>query len=380
MDPIKVQVIDDSALIRKLIGEMINGVKDIEVCNSSPNPIIGMKRMEREWPDVLVLDMEMPQMDGLTFLRQIMSEKPMPVVVFSSLTASGAQITLDAINSGAFGVVEKPKLRMGQSLADCAEDLLEAIRAAAKANMKVVKRSSARLTPPTPKGMGQGEAATATVSSQNKAGAVSPKITGSNGALSGKVVAIGTSTGGTQALEIIIRKLPVNVPGILVVQHMPEKFTDAFAQRLNDISQVNVREAKSGDLVELGVVLIAPGGRHMIARSTDGEARVIIKDGPPINRHKPSVDVLFNSVADLVGFDRTGFILTGMGGDGAKGLKAMRDRGALTYAQDQESCVVFGMPAMAIEMNAVDHVVGLNSVADEILKFAQKPPAARVQH
>lgn len=377
MNPIKVQVIDDSALIRKLIGEMIDGVKDIEVCNSSPNPIIGKKRMDREWPDVLVLDMEMPQMDGLTFLKQIMSEKPMPIVVFSSLTESGAQITLDAINSGAFGVVEKPKLKMGQSLSDCAEDLLEAIRAAARADMKVVKNNSRKLTQteaprveraPTP--TIRPKAVDSGVSKQANAGSQ----------LSSKVVAIGTSTGGTQALEIIIRQLPVNIPGILIVQHMPEKFTEAFAQRLNEISQVNVREAKSGDLVEPGVVLIAPGGRHMIARSSDGEARVIIKDGPPINRHKPSVDVLFNSVADLVGFDRAGFILTGMGGDGAKGLKAMRDRGSLTYAQNQESCVVFGMPAMAIEMDAADHVVGLNSVAEEIMKFSQRAANPRRAH
>lgn len=382
VNPIKVQVIDDSALIRKLVAEMINGVSDIEISHSSPNPIIGMKRMERAWPDVLILDMEMPQMDGLTFLRKIMAEKPMPVVVFSSLTEAGAQITLDAISSGAVGVVQKPKLRMGQTLDECAEDLLEAIREASRVDMSVLKQTnrglfkapttntakSKPLTPVQSNIKPKAHSQPPTTKSARVVGAEQAESAGVD--LESKIVALGTSTGGTQALEFVIKRLPKSVPGIVVVQHMREKFTLAFSQRLNEISEVTVKEAETGDLIQPGVVLIAPGGQHMIVRSTDGQASVVIKDGPPINRHKPSVDVLFNSVADLVGYNRAGFIMTGMGGDGAKGLKAMHDRGALTFAQDEKSCVVYGMPAVAMQLQAVDRQLPLDTIHEEIMAFA----------
>jgi two-component system chemotaxis response regulator CheB len=344
---IKVFVVDDSAVVRQTLQHLLQGDAEIELMGSAPNPLIAAPLLRKARPDVLLLDIEMPGMDGLTFLRQLMVEMPIPTVICSTLTAQGSSVALEALAAGAVSVVAKPRLGLRQFLEDSRRELVQALKTAARSR----PRAAAPVGP---------------------AGAVRvppPKVAGLHALSVNKPVVIGSSTGGAQAIETVLSALPGDSPGIAIVQHMPEKFTAMYAQRLDGVCAMNVREARDGDRLERGLVLIAPGGRHMQLRKAGGQYFAVVADGPPVNRHKPSVDVLFRSVADCAGPDVLAIMLTGMGDDGARGMKLLHDRGARTVAQDEASCVVFGMPMEAIRLGAVDEVLDITQVAGAITRF-----------
>ncbi len=349
-----VLVVDDSAVVRQVLTSQLAEDPSIEVIGAAGDPVLAMERMKTRWPDVLVLDIEMPRMDGITFLRKLMAERPTPVVICSTLTEKGAQTTMDALAAGAAAIVTKPKIGLKQFLLDSSSDIVAAVKAAGQSN-------AARLKPRAPLAQGAREKLTADAM-------LAPASTAAMVQTTERIVAIGTSTGGTQALEHVLTALPRVSPGIVVVQHMPEKFTAAFAARLDSVCEVDVKEASDGDRILPGRVLIAPGGRHMMVKRSGAYYHVEIADGPLVSRHKPSVDVLFRSVAKFAGRNALGIIMTGMGDDGARGLKEMRDAGSSTLAQDEASCVVFGMPKEAIKLGAAERVVGLDAIPAEVLK------------
>ncbi len=347
---IKVLVVDDSAVVRQVLSSMLSGQPDIDVIGTAADPLFAINKMRDEWPDVITLDVEMPRMDGLTFLRKIMSSRPTPVVICSSLTEKGAETTMEAMAAGAVAIFTKPVLGVKDFLQSSRQEFLQAIREAAVSNVAKTKRVAV--------------AAVTSLPQDNAPQAAMSRTTE-------KVIAIGTSTGGTLALEQILTHLTPNCPGIVIVQHMPEKFTAAFAARLNSLSAIEVREAKDGDRVRPGLALIAPGGLHMSLVRNGAFYHVQVKAGPAVNRHCPSVDVLFRSVSKCAGKNAVGFQLTGMGDDGARGLLEMREAGAITYAQDEDSSVVFGMPKEAIKRNAAVHIVSLEQVAGQIMLYSQ---------
>jgi two-component system chemotaxis response regulator CheB len=349
MSGVKVLIVDDSAVVRQVLTATLNEDPGIEVIGTASDPVFAMERMRHQWPDVIVLDVEMPRMDGITFLKKLMAEHPTPVVICSTLTEKGAATTMQALAAGAVSIVTKPTLGLKQFLHDSSDDLITAVKAAARANMR-------RMRP----------AVELQVSPKLSADAVLPAAHHAMAETTERVVAIGTSTGGTQALESVLTALPQVCAGIVVVQHMPEKFTEAFANRLNSLCKLEVREAKAGDRVMPGRVLIAPGGRHMLLKRSGAQYHVDVVDGPPVSRHRPSVDVLFRSVARCAGKNALGIIMTGMGDDGARGLKELHDCGARTLAQDEESCVVYGMPKEAVKLGAVDRVLPLGEIHLEI--------------
>ena len=353
---IKVFVVDDSAVVRQTMQHLLKDDPEIELVGSAPNPVIAGPIIRKQRPDVLLLDIEMPGMDGLTFLRQVMEESPIPTVICSTLSTDGSRYALDALAAGAVAVVAKPRLGLKQFLEDSRRELTQALKLAARSRPRMGLHRPAAA----------GAAGTAVA-----AGTAAPRpAPASLHALSvNKPVVLGSSTGGTQAIEQVLLSLPADSPGIAIVQHMPEKFTAMYAQRLDSLCAVNVREARDGDRLERGVVLIAPGGRHMQLRKAGGQYFAVVMDGPPVNRHKPSVDVLFRSAAECAGRDVLAIILTGMGDDGARGMKVLHDKGARTIAQNEETCVVFGMPKEAIAMGGVDDVLPLPRVADAILAF-----------
>lgn len=353
MKRIKVLVVDDSAVMRQVATTLIGADPALELVATAADPILAIERMKQQWPDVIVLDVEMPRMDGITFLKRIMHERPTPVIICSTLTQKGAQTTVEALAAGAVAIISKPKLGLKSFLQDSSDDLIAAIKEAAHARVKCLGARGASPVVATPKltadailGAGQGRAMTQTTE---------------------RVVAIGTSTGGTQALEEILVALPRVCPGIVIVQHMPEKFTAAFAARLDGICGISVKEAQNADRVVPGQALIAPGGKHMLLKRSGAQYHVEVVDGPVVNRHRPSVDVLFRAVAKCAGSNALGVILTGMGNDGAAGLLEMRNAGAQTLAQDEESCVVYGMPKEAVKCGAVQKSVPLSAVASEIM-------------
>ncbi|SHG48220.1 two-component system, chemotaxis family, response regulator CheB [Hydrocarboniphaga daqingensis] len=352
MAKIGVFVIDDSAVVRQVVSEVLTADPGIELIGSAMDPLFALDKMAQRWPDVIVLDIEMPRMDGLTFLRKIMAERPTPVVICSSLTEKGAETTIEALAAGAIGIVCKPGIGVRRFLMqDAAVELVQAVKAASHARMR-------RITP-----------AHAVAPKLSADAVLSPPSSGALTQTTERLVAIGTSTGGTQALEQVLTALPRTSPGIVVVQHMPEKFTASFAARLNGLCQIEVREAVNRDRVMPGRALIAPGGQHLLVRRSGAQYYVEVVDGPLVSRHRPSVDVLFRSVAKQAGRNAMGIIMTGMGDDGAHGLKEMRDAGATTLAQDEASCIVYGMPREAVKLDAVDRVVSLRSVASEIARF-----------
>jgi len=356
---IKVMIVDDSAVVRQVISQALMADAGIEVIGTAADPIFALQKMNAQWPDVLVIDIEMPRMDGITFLKKVMAERPTPVVVCSSLAEKGAQASFEALSAGAVSIITKPKVGLKNFLEDASSDIVQAVRSAARANMRAVRTTTA---PATFSGFWPKLTADVMLSSANNAALV--KTTE-------QVVAIGTSTGGTQALEIVLSKLPATALGIVVVQHMPEKFTAMFAERLNNLCQIEVREAKNGDRVMPGRALIAPGGRHMMLKRNGAQYVVEVVDGPLVNRHKPSVDVLFRSVAKFAGANALGIIMTGMGDDGARGMKEMHATGARTIAQDEASCVVFGMPKEAIKLGGVDQVIALEQIPQAIVSFGK---------
>ncbi len=352
MTAIKVLVVDDSAVVRQVVSALLQASPGIEVIAACADPLLAQERMRMQWPDVIVLDVEMPRMDGITFLRKIMEQRPTPVVICSTLTEKGAKTTLEALAAGAVAIVTKPKLGLKQFLNDAADDLVSTVKAAAKANPRRLAARAAPPAVPTPK---------------HTADAVLPPTgTRAMTQTTERVVAIGTSTGGTQALEAVLTALPRVSPGLVIVQHMPEKFTAAFAARLDALCEIRVKEAVAGDRVLPGQALIAPGGRHMLLRRSGAQYMVDVVDGPLVNRHRPSVDVLFRSAAKCAGANALGIIMTGMGDDGAAGLLEMRNAGARTVAQDEETCVVFGMPREAIKRGGVQKTVPLHAIAREV--------------
>lgn len=361
MARIKVIVVDDSAVVRQVNRETLMRESDIEVIAVCPDPVAALEKMRRQWPDVIITDIEMPRMDGLAFLRKVMAERPTPTVICSSLTEEGAATTMEALAAGALAIITKPRLGVKQFLQDAGDDLVSAVRAAARANMARVRTSAPR--PPSVPAADAAPAAQPGRASGGSAGALHDTTE--------KVVAIGTSTGGTQALETVLTQLPRTCTGIVVVQHMPEKFTALFSQRLDGLCAMEVREARDGDRVLPGRVLIAPGGRHMLLQRSGAQYLVQVRDGPVVNRHKPSVDVLFRSVAQAAGRNALGIIMTGMGDDGARGMKEMHDAHAQTIAEDESTCVVFGMPKAAIELGGAGKVVPLDRIAREIIVYGR---------
>ena len=354
MAKIKVLIVDDSAVVREVVIQVLEADPGIQVIASAMDPIFAMEKMKIQWPDVIVLDIEMPRMDGLTFLHKIMAERPTPVVICSTLTEKGAQATMQALAAGATSIITKPKLGVKRFLQeDASNDLVDAVKSAARANVRKLVDTTIRPQ--------------VNVSQKLNADAMlAPPGTARLGQTSEQIVAIGTSTGGTQALEVVLTALPRICAGIVIVQHMPEMFTEAFAQRLNSLCQIEVLEAKNNDRVIPGRALIAPGGRHMMLKRSGAQYHVEVVEGPLVNRHRPSVDVLFRSVAKFAGKNALGIIMTGMGDDGARGLKEMRDAGAYTYGENEDTCVVYGMPKEAMKMGGVCEEIPLQQIAGKI--------------
>lgn len=336
---IRVLVVDDSAIVRKVFTEELSRERGIEVVGTAPDPYVARDKIVLLKPDVVTLDIEMPRMDGITFLKKLMKYYPLPVIIVSSLTSRGSQLALEALSSGALEVISKPSA--SYSVGDMSIQLADKIRAVAQ--VKVTARTGA----------------------EKKAGLQTGQKIGSHALAetTHKLIAIGASTGGTEALKAVLTRLPATTPGILIVQHMPAKFTTSFAQRLNDLCEITVKEAEDGDTVSKGLALIAPGNFHMLLKRSGARYYVAVKQGPLVHHQRPSADVLFQSVADYAGANALGIILTGMGADGAEGLLKMKTAGAKTIAQDEKSCVVFGMPKEAIKLGAVDKVVPLDDIA-----------------
>lgn len=353
MKKINVLLVDDSAVVRQVLTQLLQADPSINVMASASDPIFAMEKMQKQWPDVVVLDVEMPRMDGITFLRKIMAERPTPVVICSTLTDKGAETTMQALSAGAVGIIAKPKIGLKDFLHDAVAEISTAIKSAAQANVKrLVPRAAAPL-PVRPK--------------LNADAILAPASPQAMVETTDRVVAMGTSTGGTQALEQVLTALPRVSPGIVIVQHMPEKFTAAFAARLDGLCRIEVREARHGDRVIPGRALIAPGGRHMLLKRSGAQYQVEVVDGPVVNRHRPSVDVLFRSVAKSAGKNALGIIMTGMGDDGAAGLLEMLQAGAATVAQDEATCVVYGMPREAVKRGAAGKILPLDAIASEII-------------
>jgi two-component system, chemotaxis family, protein-glutamate methylesterase/glutaminase len=358
---IRVLIVDDSAVVRKHLAERLEAA-GIEVVATASDPLFAWPKLRSLQPDVLVLDIEMPRMDGLSFLRQVMAEQPTPVVMCSTLTEAGCEVTLQALAAGAVGFVTKPKAGLKSFLEDQTNSLVETVRSAARANLVALgaldKVSRPAALSPLP------------------AAPAAPAAPVAPGTLrSERVIAMGLSTGGVQSIEVVLRALPAQTPGIVIVQHMPEKFTASLAARLNSLCTLEVAEARHGDAVRPGRALIAPGGRHMRLRRQGTGYVVDVVDGPLINHHRPSVDVLFRSVAQQAGAAAIGVIMTGMGDDGARGLRDMHDAGAATAAQDEASSVVFGMPKEAIRLGAADATLPLPEIAPWLLQQARQSPA-----
>lgn len=351
---IKVLIVDDSAVVRQVMTALLSKETTIEVIGAVSDPLFAMTRMNQEWPDVVLLDVEMPRMDGITFLKKLMAVRPTPVIICSTLTEKGAETSMQALAAGAIEIVTKPKIGLKDFLSDDAGQIINAIKAAALANMRQMKSATMQRTSTTTQ-------VPAVESSARSIGTTTDRL-----------VAIGTSTGGTQALEAVLTHLSRTAPGIVIVQHMPEKFTGAFAARLNGICEIEVMEAKQGDRIIPGRALIAPGGRHLAIKLSGAQYHVEVINGPPVNRHMPSVDVLFRSVAKYAGSNALGIIMTGMGDDGARGLKEMHEAGANTVAQDEQSCVVFGMPKEAIKLGAAERVVPLVTIAGIIEQYGKQ--------
>jgi len=352
---IKVMIVDDSAVVRQTLSSLLEQEPDIEVIATAPDPLIAEGKISKERPDVLLLDIEMPRMDGLTFLRKVMSSDPLPVVICSTLTEKGSETSLQALQSGAVEVITKPRLGARQFFEESRMRISDAVRAASQARIRKLPSRQREVEPKL--------TADAVISSS---GSRSESIRTTD-----TVVVVGASTGGTEALRLFLEMLPYDSPGIVIVQHMPEEFTAAFARRLDTTCRVTVEEARNGDSVIPGRALIAPGNKHVLLKRSGARYYVEVKDGPLVCRHRPSVDVLFRSASRYAGKNAIGVIMTGMGDDGARGMLEMKQQGAFNIAQDEQSCIVFGMPREAIKLEAVDRVLPLERIAQEVLNRSQ---------
>jgi len=353
MEKIKVLIIDDSILVRQTLAGLLSSDDSIEVIGTANDPYEAANLIRETVPDVITLDIEMPKMDGLTFLRKIMSQHPIPVVVISRIAERGSQKAIKALEYGAVEVIQKPQINSIQSIDEVKIMLSDAIKAASKVKLK-------RISPQVKVG----------ITPKLDADAVlSKKIFKSSVNTVTKIIAIGASTGGTDAIANILQNLNNECHGIVIVQHMPEFFTKAFADRLNDLFDINVKEAEDGDIIKKGWVFIAPGNKHMLVKNNGFNYVIEIIDGPLVNRHRPSVDVLFRSIAQSAGKNAMGILLTGMGDDGAKGLLEMKDAGAYTIAQDESTSVVFGMPKEAIALGGAEIVLPINLISNYILNY-----------
>lgn len=384
---IRALIVDDSAVVRQALTAILEADPEIEVMGTAADPIIAVKKIMREVPDVITLDIEMPRMDGLTFLRKIMAQHPIPVVVISSLTTKGTEVAMKALEYGASEVIGKPSMNPDVFIQDSHIMLCDAVKAAAQSKLKRIKgddmqgrlqesqqatatKTAAKTTTPAPRTTKTTipTAQIAHVQPKYTADAILEKGNASDVIVSTeKVIVLGSSTGGTEAIRVLLREMPEDMPGIAIVQHMPEGFTRSFSNGLNQISRLEVKEAETGDRLYRGRVLIAPGNKHMLLKRVGREYYVEIKEGPLVNRHRPSVDVLFRSAARYAGNNAIGVILTGMGNDGAKGMKEMHDAGAHTIAQDEQSCVVYGMPKEAVKAGGVDDVVALDKITNHLV-------------
>jgi two-component system, chemotaxis family, protein-glutamate methylesterase/glutaminase len=349
-DKIKVLVVDDSSLVRQTLVDVLTSDPDIEVVATAIDPLVAAEKIRHQVPDVILLDVEMPRMDGITFLQKLMTQHPIPVVICSSLVERGSETALKALEYGAVEIIQKPRLGTKKFLEESRIRVCDAIKAASVARMRkivpmhiVAPKLTADAVIPRP-------ASQAMVQTTEK------------------VVVVGASTGGTEALRVFLTALPEDAPGIVIVQHMPEHFTASFARRMDELCRINVKEAQDNDSVVRGQALIAPGNLHTILKRSGARYFVEVREGPLVARHRPSVDVLFRSAARYAGKNAVGVIMTGMGDDGARGMKEMKEGGAHTIAQDEESCVVFGMPNEAIKLGAVDRVLPLETISSAVLK------------
>ncbi len=351
MKTIKVLIVDDSAVVRQTLNDILSSDPHINVIGTAADPYAAARKISEEVPDVITLDVEMPRMDGITFLQKIMSQHPIPVVICSTLTGEGSATALKALEYGAVEIITKPKLGTKQFFEESKIKICDSVKAAASSNLRKISATTMEIQP------------------KLTADVIIPKATGKSMVqTTEKVVVVGASTGGTEALRVFLESFPVDSPGIVIVQHMPETFTTAFSKRLDGICKISVKEAEDGDSVIRGRALIAPGNKHMLLKRSGARYYVEIKEGPLVSRHRPSVDVLFRSAARYAGKNTVGVIMTGMGDDGAKGMKEMKEAGAYNIAQDEKSCVVFGMPNEAIKLGGVDKVLSLEAIALHVMK------------
>lgn len=346
---IRVLIVDDSAVVRNILSEALSSDPDIEVVGTAPDPFIAREKIVQLKPDVITLDVEMPRMDGITFLRKLMAAKPMPVVMVSAMTQKGAATTMAALDAGAVEIVAKPPIDQRVGVREIQQEVVDKVKAASKAKMGIYAAQINR-----------------------KLDTTVIKTSSSMLKTTDKIIAIGSSTGGTEALKEVLVRLPTSTPGMVIVQHMPEGFTAAFSERLNGLCQIQVKEAADGDTVFPGRALIAPGNKQMIFRRSGAKYHVEVKDGPQVMRHRPSVEVLFQSVAKFAGANAVGVMLTGMGNDGSTGMLEMKKAGAYNIAQDEASCVVFGMPKEAIKLGAVDQVLHLDKIPQAMLDASMR--------
>ncbi len=351
---IKVLIVDDSAIVRQTMKEILSSDPEIEVMAIANDPFAAAARMREEIPDVITLDVEMPRMDGLTFLQKIMSQHPLPVVMCSSLTERGSDTALKAFDYGAVDIVTKPRMGTKQFLEESRVRICDAVKAAAHARLKPLVKVTINNAPKL-----TADAVLAPQSNKNQSMIQTTE----------KIVVVGASTGGTEALRIFLESFPSDSPGIVIVQHMPEHFTASFAARLNDLCSITVKEAANNDTVVRGRALIAPGNRHLLLKRSGARYYVEIKDAPLVSRHRPSVDVLFRSAARYAGKNCVGVIMTGMGDDGAKGMQEMKAAGSFNIAQDEETSVVYGMPKEAIKLGGVDKIIPLHNISHEVLRY-----------
>ncbi len=347
---IKVMLVDDSAVVRQTLTQVLNSDPEINVIAACQDPFFAAKELRNVSPDVMLLDIEMPRMDGITFLKKIMSQNPLPVIICSTLVESGSKATVKALEYGAVDIIQKPTIGTKKFLQEATVQLTDAVKAAAKVNIRQLKKSTQKVTP------------------KLTADAVLSGVTGkAMTKMTEKIIVIGASTGGTEAVRQVLEVMPHDAPGIVVVQHMPKGFTASFAKRLNELCKINVKEAANGDSVLRGHALIAPGNYHTLVKRSGARYYVEVRDGPLVSRHRPSVDVLFRSTAKYAGKNSVAAILTGMGDDGAAGMKELHDTGAYTIAQDEKTSVVYGMPAVAVKLGGVDRILPLNLIAQSLI-------------